>query len=374
MKETETALAAALSQTGFPFEHHIFQQTTKHGWTTITNRLYIDAEEEKTREMDLLCYRAEKGPEVTTYTALLISCKARNDKPWVLMTRPWPKQRPAWYSYPPIPVWTNTKALEHEVSLPSWGLEYFDKASDAGLASWADDSREEVFALQEFELVKQDRFIAKGDSSLYAGVMSLLKALAYEVAALNERRAKESERLVYQFNLIQMLDGSLYEASFKGGSPVVRAVERYRYYARTMLNGSELSARIDFCTKGALDGLLNDLSRLHKHNVAHFNEKRKYFFDSVLYSQSRLDALSPALESRITNVFSIFAPEFPKPDSGWIRLGYNEGEECLTIYVDCAARSEALNANSGFMKFVARAVNDIYRYSGAITIDDDIPF
>ncbi|MBA3774615.1 MAG: hypothetical protein H0X13_19625 [Ramlibacter sp.] len=191
MNPTEAALAAALQQTGFPFEHHIYKQVTKQGWNTIPNRLYVDAEEDKTREMDLLCYRAEKGPEVTTYTVLLISCKARTNRPWVLMTRPWPKVRPVWYSYPPVPIWTNTKALQHEVSLNTWGLEYFNEAASAGLPDWAEDSREEVFALQECEAMKgggTERFSAKGDSSLYAGVMSLLKAFAYEVEAVQERR------------------------------------------------------------------------------------------------------------------------------------------------------------------------------------------
>lgn len=374
MKETEKALASALSQTGFPFEHYIFQQATKHGWATIPNRLYVDSEEEKTREMDLLCYRADKGVEVTTYTALLISCKARNDKPWVLMTRPWPKQRPAWYSYPPVPVWSNSRALEHEIAKPNWGLEYFDAAARAGLEGWATDSREEVFALQEFESIKQERFIAKGDSSLYSGVMSLLKALAYELPALNQRRAKEKERLVYQFNLIQMLDGELYEASFATGEAVVQSVDRYRYFARTMLNGKELSARIDFCTKGALDKLFDDHLKLHKFNSLHFNKKRSDFFEGLLYTQSRLDALLPLLEPQVTIAYTIFLPRYKKPEPGWLRLRYEESEDHLVIYVNCEVLSDTLNANSDFMDYVARAVKEIYRYSGPIRTDDDIPF
>lgn len=374
MKNTENALAEALSQTGFPFEHHIFQQAAKNGWTTIPNRLYVDAEEEKTREMDLLCYRAEKGPEVTTYTALLISCKARNDKPWVLMTRPWPKQRPAWYSYPPVPVWSNSKALDHEIRQPNWGLEYFDKAALAGLKDWATDSKEEVFALQEFECIKQERFIAKGDSSLYSGVMSLLKALAYEVTALNERRSHDRERLVYQFNLIQMLDGELYEASFGSGKPTVRSIDRYRYFARTMLNGKELSARIDFCTKDALDELLNDHLKVHKFNSSHFNEKRKLFFDGVLDQQSRLDALLSIFEPRMTAAYMMFESHQKKPEPNWISLQYREDEQQLVIYVDCDVFSDKLNANEAFMSYVTKAVNEIYRYDGPIKIDNDIPF
>lgn len=373
-KSTESALAAALAQTGFPFEHHIFEQATKSGWITIPNRLYVDPEEEKTREMDLLCYRAEKGAEVMAYTALIISCKARNEKPWVLMTRPWPKQRPAWYSFPPVPVWTNSRAVEHEVNLPNWGLEYFDKAAAADLQVWADDSPEEVFAFQEFDTTKPDRFIARGDSGLYGGVMSLLKSLAYEVTALGQRRTKDKEALVYQFNLIQMLDGGLYEASFATGAPVVRRVDRYRYFARTMLNGREFSARIDFCTKAALQSLLDDLLKVHRFNVTHFNEKRRLFFENVMETQTRLNALLPLLEPRLTLALSVFEPRVRDPKPGWISLNYKKDENCLILQVDCEATCDALNANVGLVKHARSIVKDIYRYTGDLRFEDDIPF
>lgn len=383
MNETEAAISAALAQTGFPFEHHIFQQASRHGWTTIPNRLYVDAEEDKTREMDLLCYKAEKGPEVTVYTTLLISCKARTDKPWVLMTRPWPKQRPAWYPYPPVPTWTNSSSLRHELTLPTWGLEYFNSAATAGLKDWAEDSREEVFALQEFEALRKGsgekqsppRFKSLNDTSLYMGAMSLLKALAYELAALTERRSKEGERLAYQFNLIQMLDGDLYEASFGEGQPEVRLVERYRYFARTMLNGKEHSARIDFCTRDALPGLLKDMAGLHRFNLSHFNEKKKQFFDSVLTTQSRLDALLPLLEARLSEAISI-ADSTMKPEaSGWLGLEYRKDKQILHLQVDgFTMDDDRLNQNTWLMSMASRAVQELYRYSGPIRFDADIRF
>lgn len=63
MNDVEQALSLALHQTGFPFEHFAFQAAQHLGWNTRSNRLYIDPEEHKTREMDLLCYRISKGAE-----------------------------------------------------------------------------------------------------------------------------------------------------------------------------------------------------------------------------------------------------------------------------------------------------------------------
>lgn len=261
------------------------------------------------------------------------------------------------------------------MALPSWGLEYFNEAAAAGLSEWAEDSREEIFALQEFEAVKgakPERFSAKGDSSLYAGVMSLLKAFAYEVAALQERRGKENERLVYQFNLVQVLDGPLYEASFATGEPQVSGVDRYRYFARTMLNGQQLSSRIDFCTREAFPNVLQDMAKLHRFNAKHFPAKRKYFFDHVTELQSRLDALLPLFEPRITSAYKIYEPEAQPPKAGWVRLAFEK--QVLVIYVDCALFAERLAENKGFMASAARSISDLYRYSGPIRVDDDILF
>ncbi|RYH18201.1 MAG: hypothetical protein EON54_27550, partial [Alcaligenaceae bacterium] len=245
VKSTERALAEALAKTGFPFEYQVFSHFKADGWSTSSNRLYVDVEEEKTREMDLLCYKAARGAFQTTYTVVLISCKARHNKPWVLLTREWPALPPGSYPYPPVPVWTNHPVLAYELGRSSWGKDYFDLAEATGLSRWAADSPREVFALQEFEPAKQDtsgktatpaKFNPKGDSSLYEGTMSLLKALVYETTAVKGRRAGSGERFVYQFNLVQLLDGDLYEAAFGGeAEPRVRKVDRYRYFARTML-------------------------------------------------------------------------------------------------------------------------------------------
>lgn len=382
MNETEAALAAALAQTGFPFEHQIFEETRRNGWTTIPNRLYVDAEEDKTREMDLLCYRAETGSQgVTVFTALLISCKARTNKPWVMMTRPWPPQRPSWFPYPPVPVWSNSVPVRHESSQPGWGLDYFNLAGCTGLKEWSEDSREEVFALQEFEILRDGggkkpnplRYKSLGDTSLYTGSMSLLKALAYELSAVESRRSQEKDQLVYQFNLIQMLDGDLYEASFAGGAPIVKPVDRYRYFARTMLAGKEHSARIDFCTKAGLPSLLADLAKLQRFNVLHFNELRRRFYDGLLTTQSRLDALLPLLEPTVTAAFSVFFPDIPKPDPGWIRLMFRD-DGSIKAELDCRVRGEFLRSNEQFVGYVTSKIRALYRFTGTVWIDDDIPF
>lgn len=388
MDEAEQALSQALSQTGFPFEHFAFTTAEAHGWTTRSSRLYIDPEEEKTREMDLLCYRYGKDAEVSTFTAALISCKARTGKPWVLLTRPWPDRVGSWYPYPPVAVWTNYGVLRHEVEKLSWGLDYFNLADATGLKSWATDSPREVFALHEFEAAVQQqggrdkgkakslRFRANGDASLYEGTMSLLKALAYETRAVQQRRGSSKEQLVYQFNLIQLLDGDLYEAAFGTDTgPTVRKVERYRYFARTMLHGKDFSARIEFCTRPAFAQLLRELAKVHEFNCGHFNAQVATFFETVLTTPDRRDFLAQELARQLALYVSVFGGVDRPAGTGWVRLDVS-GSGVKVMLIIGEAVVMRLRQNKHFMEHLSRLVREVYRYSGPVEIgcDDDIPF
>jgi len=387
MNTTEAALSDALNQTGFPFEHHVFRTMTAHGWRARSSRLYVDGEEGKTREMDLLCYRITKGKEVTTCTALIISCKARHQKPWVLLTRPWPDRSQGWLEYPPVPVWSNSDAVSYETGRGSWGLDYFNLAEATGLRSWAADSPGEVFALQEFEAVKSHphgkkveaapKFNAKGDSSLYEGAMSLLKALAYEAAAVDERRKISKQKFVYQFNLLQLLDGDLYEASFSQNPPTVAKVERYRYFARTMLAGKDFSSRIEFCTKAALPGLCDELAKLHEYNCHHFDSRATLFYRDLLSSPERIDALLPEFEAGLGPLYRLYT-KIDEQSTGWIRVRWEDAESQLKIVVvDGREVVPRLNGVPSFMSFLKRVVKRVFRYDGPIVLVDDyddIPF
>ncbi|MDQ7745942.1 hypothetical protein [Hydrogenophaga pseudoflava] len=386
MDEVELALSHALNQTGFPFEHFAFTTAQAQGWNTRSNRLYIDPEEEKTREMDLLCYRYSKGSEVVTVTAVLISCKARTGKPWVLLTRPWPGRNSNWYPYPPVAVWSNYDVVRHEVEKPAWGLEYFTLADATGLKNWASDSPQEVFALHEFDTVQKGgerdkgvmppRFRANGDSSMYEGAMSLLKALVYETQSVQQRKGSSAERLVYQFNLVQLLDGDLYEAAFKADTPpLVRKVERYRHFARTMLGGKDFSARIEFCTRPAFAQLLQELGGVHDFNRVHFDAKVRTFFETVLSTPDRRDALVPELARRLALYVSVWGSSERPEGSDWLRVAHSPAGVAILLTLDEPV-IQRLRESTHFMEHLRRIVRDIYRYSGPIELlpDDDIPF
>lgn len=385
MDEEELGLSEALKTTGFPFEHYAFMAAQESGWSTRSSRLYIDPDEHKTREMDLLCYRVSRGREITTCTALIISCKARNAKPWVLLTRPWPDRRSTWYPYPPVSLWTNSDPLRFEIEQPEWAINYFNLAEATGLQDWARDSVREVFALHEFENVQGKnarggdgaaavRFRAIGDSSLYEGTMSLLKALAYELKTVPERKAKSKEQIVYQFNLIQLLDGELFEAAFGGAGPNVKRIDRYRYFARTMLGGRDFSARIDFCTRSRLKGLLSELTRLHQFNALHFDGRIDDFYRGLMSSPQRIQAVTSKLESHLRPYVLSFSNALP--EHGWVHIspGLDQRSADLVLWLDRDVVNQ-LRKSQGFSRAVARAMHEIFRFDGTVNLrEEDIPF
>lgn len=380
MEPHELALSTALNQTGFPFEHHVYQAVVGYGWNARSSRLYIDAQEKKVREMDLLCYRISKGREVTTCTALLISCKRRTEKPWVLLTRRWPDRDRGWTVYPPVAVCTNSTALNWEVQRSAWARDYFNLAEASGLKAWSADSEREVFALQEFEAVKatgaQPRFAARGDSGLYEGAMTLLKALAYETTAVRERRGAAKEQFVYQFNLVQLIDGDLFEANFDLIPPEVKRVSRYRYFARTMLEGKDFSARIEFCTREALVPLLNELSKLHEFNCGHFDDRIEDFYQKALLTGERRDALLPAFEKRLKPLFQLFSGD-EEEGEGWVRLEVPASMQPLKVLLLAKESAVAKAASeAGFVRFVKKLLKEVFRYQGhfVIAADNEPPF
>lgn len=157
--------------------------------------------------------------------------------------------------------------------------------------------------------------------------------------------------------------------------PAVRRVERYRYFARTMLDGRDFSARIEFCARPAFEQLFQELTKVHDFNCAHFNAQVQTFFESVLTTPDRRDALIPEFARRIEFHVSILG-EIERPTgSKWVRLEWDGSVLKVLLSIDESAVTR-LRQSKPFMGHLARIAREVYRYSGPVDIgyDDDIPF
>lgn len=256
-----------------------------------------------------------------------------------------------------------------------------------GLLRLASDAPREAFALQEFQPTKPEnakaasgpgQFRPMGDSSLYESVMSLVKALKYEVDMLPTRHGGKRP-VVFQFNLISLLDGSMYEGALHGAGVTLSPVGRYRHFAQTMIDSKSFSARVDFCTKAALPELLHDLTKLHTFNVAHLTSEVTTFYSDIQDHPQRLLALVPELEELLSADWWRYGLpqkiEAPGETSAW----YWKAKETLSITMpySSTALTSAFERMSESRDRLCEKVREIFRFTGIVVFEsheDAIPF
>lgn len=78
-----------LRHEGYPFEMQVAQAFRKVGFHVTQSDYYIDPEEQKAREIDVVAVaqRAEKDGPVFRIM-FLIECKSSKEKPWLLLSAP----------------------------------------------------------------------------------------------------------------------------------------------------------------------------------------------------------------------------------------------------------------------------------------------
>lgn len=80
-------LEQEIRKTGFVLENDIAQILKAAGWTVISNKYYIDDQQDTVREIDLIAYQGSKVQQFDVYTVLIISCKKSESNVWALLAR-----------------------------------------------------------------------------------------------------------------------------------------------------------------------------------------------------------------------------------------------------------------------------------------------
>jgi hypothetical protein len=112
-----------IKKTGFHLENQIARLLRSDGWTVISNKYYVDDQQESVREIDLVAYRAKRGPEFAVFTTLIISCKKSEKNVWALLARDIDRENPN-YDWWPTHIWSNNRAVSFVFNQPGWGQHY----------------------------------------------------------------------------------------------------------------------------------------------------------------------------------------------------------------------------------------------------------
>lgn len=359
--------AEEIKKTGFVLENRIAQKIKASGWTVISNKYYVDDSEETIREIDLIAYKCTKVQHFDVYTTLIISCKKSDANAWALLARDVNLKDPNsdWW---PVHAWSNDKALSFKLSEPGKAKQYHKRATELGVVEAFQEPAREVFAYQEMDK-KSGR--PQNDKPIFSAVTSLMKAQAYELAALPGRKKSPS---VYQFNLLSVVETDLIRLMFQDDKITQTNIETEHYLARYIVRKRETFARIRFIQAEGFSKVLDDYGRLHTANCKWFEEEANAFYDGIVKDWGRKKIFAEEFQKKL--LFSIVHALHCTPgEVGQISVNWNDEKKSVWLgVIHDEIQIDILNSNEKLKTVTARALKNIYRYEGEFIFAEDIPF
>jgi hypothetical protein len=364
-------IQAGIRKTGFHLEHQVASTLRQGGWTVISNRYYVDDQEDAVREMDLVAYRVRELAEFRLYTTLIISCKKSDKNVWALLARTRDRDDPNidWW---PVHVWSNDRALAFAIGRPGWTKHYYSRAQELGVSRVALDPEVEIFAYQE---MNRESGAPQNDKPIFASVTSLMKAQSYEIDALPERKKIPS---VYQFNLLTVVDADLVRAHLDNPDVEIQAVSDELYVARYIIKKKETSARIHFVNAKDFPRLLEDYGRLHAANATLFREGKDSFYRGILLDRERRSVFEEAFSEAVLWKLNWRLRQAHPGHTALKSLSVSLSREGEVADVELETDDSVinfLNGDSEAKDDVSKALKEVYRYEGAFRfVDNSIPF
>ena len=366
----ERKLEEGILKTGFHLEHKIATILRKGGWIVISNRYYVDDQEDAVREMDLVAYKVKELAEFKVHTTLIISCKKSDKNIWALLGRGRDVNDPN-TDWQPTHIWSNDRSIVHFTTQPGWGQHYYTRARELGVGRVAIDPQVDIFAYQE---MNRESGAPQNDKPIFASVTSLMKAQSYEIGALPERQKKPS---VYQFNLLSVVDADLARVYFDGSKVSTSTVTDELYVARYIIKKRETSARIHFIHVREFPKLLDDYRRLHVANAALFKAGKEEFYRNILQDSKKAsvfgDDFTKAVLWNLNWRLRQARLSYPEIKSVWV--SQSGAEAAANVWVDTSdAGIKQLQTDAEAKKATSNALKKIYRYEGPFEFTDDVPF
>lgn len=371
-----------ISATGFPLEYKIVKTLQENKWQVISNKYYVDEDEEKPREIDILAYKAAATKAFDLRTAILISCKKSEHAVWAMLTRN-PDFKDPNTEWEPTHFWTNHKPLDYITSQSNWPSEYYAAVAEKNINVLARPTKE-IFAFQEMQkqvnngpaqFANKQKEVGKplGDASIFNSVMSLMKAQAYEMTARSAKTPKKPR--IYQFNLISLCDTELIDLHFEDDEITASEIEKIPYISRYILKRRDIFSRITFCRANAFKNLLADYDALHKANLEILKEKNKEFYKDILTDKKRYsliqDEFSQALFKKLSALH--IREKGAMLDFKFSQFALDENKK-QTIYVFTDDKHLPFLNSPNAIKATKEILTNHYGYTGEIRFEDDIPF
>lgn len=358
----------ALEKTGFILEHIVSEKFRKAGWWTINGRYYADDVDGRARELDLIAYRAKKEKEIEVVSAVLISCKKDEQMTWAFLTREKPKSDPN-FDWDPMHYWTDVEPLQTYLSSEAWKADYLKKFGSKYSKEMA--ARKDVFSFQQ---ISSASVTAQNDKQIFDSISSLMKALDYEMSAV-QSRARKRNRL-YLFYLLTVVDASVVDVDYSNDEPVAVEVERITHLARYMVRKHDLSALVHFIRSDKLDDFISNISGVSNIGSKQFSNLAAKSYDAIISNKKIREHFSEKIKMRIIReVNSAFRRNGKSSvKAGDLGLDYDDGKLLIQLDVYEDDEIEILNTDELLNKYSKKLLKELTRYEGAFVFEGYVPF
>jgi hypothetical protein len=363
-------LIAEIGKTGFVLENRVAESLKAAGWNVISNKYYVDDSEETVREIDLVAYKVGQSGNRKVFTTLIISCKKSASNVWALLSRDIDLRAPNsdWW---PLHSWTNDKALQYSIAQSGMARRYHDDVVGLGVTDALKLPNAEIFAFQE---MSRETGAPQNDKAIFSAVTSLMKAQAYELAALPERK---KDPVVYQFNLLSVVDAKLVRLHFTSDKITEIETEAEQYIARYIVGRKETFSRVRFIKADAFDRLLTDYSRLHLANCNWLTTLRHSFYVDVMKDPSRIQVFIAEFRDLVEWYLGYRAREVSKAEKPVTSVSLEWSTKSQRVAVNVGTDTDALvflNGDAKARSHVASALKKLYQYEGPFGFEEDFPF
>jgi hypothetical protein len=352
-----------ISESGFPLEHWASSLLRKEGWIVRTNYYYIDSDDKKPREMDIVAYKLKRLDRFNVKTVLLISCKKSKSSVWGFLRRSFPEYGnqinlfPAMIvsKYPPV-----NYALKW-----GWQREFCDFMAGHGLSSWFGVPQHDVFAHQQIPLEKGKLH----DSDMHSATMQLIKAQAYEISD----RHNGENREIKQFNLISLTEGDFVAFDFNDGADV-EAIEIPEQVSMTSykIDNCDQDSRVIYLTKRKFEEDVSRFTQLHELNTEFFINKENEFRNEAVFDWHKLAVHSEEFISNLERyIWDCARHHRVLPDTP-LKLSVKISVESHNPIVEISSsRSEILDVarSSDVKKRIYRDIQFFWGHEGHIEIN-----
>lgn len=365
--------------TGFPFENWAAERLKEKKWQIIANRYYVDDDENKNREIDIVAYKASSHEGFDLRTVIIISCKKSDSHHWAFLSRNANHQDPN-SNWEPLHVWSNYKPISHMMGDSGWAKSYHRDLRSSGVKELFDKPSYDVFAFQELYCgeEKQGKKLGspKGDSTIYASILSTIKSQLYEMSVGASPARKVPT--VYQYNLLCLADAKFIQFHFEGGGITPSEIGSSVHIARYLVKRSQIFARVMFSTKEKFDEILDQYSSLHDANKKLMPALRDKFFSKIEVDKDRLGVFIDEFRDKLRReiLFARCGIPFDQILAAGksAKLEWDEEKKKLIIFISGLSVDVAKFNEFEARKAASIALRKIYKYEGDFEFDEDVPF